>query len=335
MKKVKSKIFLRTKSGDKGMRLDQFLVYHGKTFSRSMVQQTIKMGNVTVDGKITRKAGTRLKPFQEISMVEMIKERGVETVIPQKMDIHVIYKDKDVVVVNKQSGVVVHPGTGNKKNTLLNGLVYRYRKLQKIGKNVRLGLVHRIDKETSGIILVALSDYAHWYLSRQFENREVDKKYLTVVGGDIRKSFGQKKKVMITNYIGRDPKDRLRQAIVRKEKGKHATSIFHAISTIKHHSLGTITLLLVTLKTGRTHQIRTQLSSLGYPVVGDRLYGGIPYKRMLLHAYILGVTMLDGTKRSFKASIPTSFVELFDKNEICHTIKKTLRKYYDKDTIYT
>jgi 23S rRNA pseudouridine1911/1915/1917 synthase len=300
---------------NEGQRLDVFLSSKIPDTSRSFVQKQIKDGCVMVHNKLVSKSKYLVKEGDNIEVDVKEKEEKVIDIRPVKMPIDIVFQNKYLLVVNKRHGICVHPAVGNWENTLINGLLYKFRELVNIGSGNKLGLIHRIDKETSGLVLVALSNKALWFFSRQFEEREVKKSYLAVVRGDIGKVFKSRKKLVVSNYLGRNKKNRKKITIVEKEKGRIATTYIYNIKTVHNKELGSISLVKAMPKTGRTHQIRVHLQHLGFPIVGDTVYGrSTKYKRMMLHAYKLTIRMLSGKKRTFRAEIPQEFHELFDIN---------------------
>ena len=313
------KFCYKVSKNNKYKRLDTYLAYRLSGYTRSSIKKIILNGDVKINSKVTTKCSKSVI-LGDIIKIDISERSGNRELEPRKMNIDIVYKDRDILVVNKASGIPVHPGCGNYDNTLLNGLIYRYKKIMRIGKPYRLGLVHRIDKETSGLVLVALNDYALWFLSRQFENRYVVKLYIAVVKGDIRRLFKQKKVLCISNYIARSMKNRKKMAVVKKEKGKIATTYFYMIGYKDDKGLEGASIVIAKPKTGRTHQIRVQLSHLGYNIIGDKIYGCKEYSRMLLHAYAIRIRMLNGESKCFRADIPDDFIPFLGKNEV---IKKT------------
>lgn len=305
-----------------GQRLDFFLSSRLKDFSRSLIQKSVRRGDVKVGNLVVVKNSHLVKKRDKVEIcIEEYKDEAKE-VVPTPMPIDIIYQDKDVLVVNKDIGVPVHPAKGNWENTLINGLVYKFKRIKKVGKSYKLGLIHRIDKETSGLVLIALNNKSLWYFSRQFEQREVEKYYLAVVRGNVKRLFKMKKRLMISNYIGRHPKYRKRMAVVNKEKGKVATTNFYFLNNNLHKNLGEISMVLAELITGRTHQIRLHLSHIGFPVIGDKIYGNKKYKRMMLHAFKIKIRMLNRKVKAFEAPIPSQFYKLFNIERILKKILK-------------
>lgn len=306
----------QVKKGTSGQRLDVFLSSQMKDLSRNFIQARIKEGRVSINRKVIFKCSHVLKRGDTINI--NIKEDKTKPYKfrPRNIPIDIVYQDKELLVVDKKAGVPIHPGSGNWNNSLMNGLVYKFRKLSKVGKPPRFGLIHRLDKDTSGVVMVALSEKALWYFSRQFEQREVDKFYLAVVRGNIASLFKKKKMLVISNYLSRHPKDRKKMSIASSRSGKLATTNFYFIERQPFYKTEEISLVLAKPKTGRTHQIRVHLASLGFPIMGDKLYGKSKFSRMLLHAYKIRCKMYDGKVKEFKSQIPQEFRELFEERKI-------------------
>ncbi|MQG21008.1 MAG: RluA family pseudouridine synthase [SAR202 cluster bacterium] len=260
-----------------GIRIDAFLPLHISSISRVTAQRLIKTGNVLKNGGAV-KASNRLVQGDTIT-VEIPAPEPLD-LEPDWLDLEFLYEDQDIVVVNKPAGISVHPSGGNRRGTLVNGLLAQISDLSEIGGIERPGIVHRLDKDTSGIILVAKNDYAHHHLSKQFKDRKLEKIYLALV-------FGQPKSItgVIEGPIGRDPRNRKRMAIV--SNGKYARTSYKTLQQSTKQSL-----LEVYLDTGRTHQIRVHMASIGHPIIGDRAYGGKSalINRQFLHAHKISFT---------------------------------------------
>ena len=246
------------------IRLDNYLKLQFKHLSRTKIQKLILNGKIKVDDFIVKPSFV-LKPNQIITYDEKpdIKENN-NYLIPEKMNIEILFEDEDIIAVNKTAGLVVHPGAGNKRGTLLNGLMHRYKNdLSSIDKS-RPGVVHRLDKFTSGIILFAKTDFSHYSLSNQFAERKIKKKYNALVWGKISEGGH------MNNMITRDPNNRLKYKVSNNNKGKVSLTDY----TINKSYNLPITLLDIFPHTGRTHQIRVHLSNIGHPILNDSLYGG-------------------------------------------------------------
>ena len=244
---------------DKNVRLDIFLKNHIKNTSRSKIQKLIINGSVRVDEYIV-KPSYILKGSEYITVNEIVLDSD-SYIKKENIPINIIYEDKDIIVINKPSGLVVHPGAGNKEGTLLNGLLYHFENLSNINI-LRPGIVHRLDKNTSGIMLVAKTDNAHHLLSEQFINRTIKKTYRAIVWGNIQNEG------KVEGYITRDNKSRIRFKL-DNSRGKFSSTAYKKISNKPPFSY----LELYPL-TGRTHQIRVHLNSIGHSIILDDMYGG-------------------------------------------------------------
>ncbi|MDE7452999.1 MAG: RluA family pseudouridine synthase [Clostridia bacterium] len=273
--------------------------------TRSAVKKLIDGGCVFINGKTA-------KPSQEIAsgdLIEVTLPVAEEyTVKPEDIPIEIIYEDKDIAVVNKPQGMTVHMGNGNVEGTLVNALLYRLDSLSGINGVIRPGIVHRIDKDTSGLLVVAKNDKAHLSLSEQIAEKSCKRTYLALLEGNLKEDSGR-----VTTYIGRSPQDRVKMAVVPPEKGKLAITDFTVIERYEG-----FTLCRFDLHTGRTHQIRVHAKHLGHPVVGDTVYGVKKQKfklgGQLLHAYRLTLTHPEtGEIMSFEAPIPDYFEDVLNK----------------------
>ena len=229
-----------------------------KNFSRTKIQKLIKAGKITVDDFLV-KPSFILKTNSLIEISEDLPNDDSK-IIPEDINIQILYEDDDVVAVNKQAGIVVHPGINNYSGTLLNGLMYHYKTLSNINKN-RPGIIHRLDKETSGVILIAKNDFAHYYISEQFANRKIKKKYKSLAWGNINTNGS------INGYISRNPKNRLAFHL-NNSKGKYSNTSYKKV----YKGELPISFLNLFPETGRTHQIRVHLSSINAPILNDYLY---------------------------------------------------------------
>ena len=247
------------------LRIDKYLVGHLEGTSRHRVQQAIDAGYVQVNGQ-TAKANYRVKPLDLITISMPYRRRGVE-ILPEKMDLDIRYEDDDLLLVNKPAGLVVHPGCGIYTGTLVNGLAYYLGKRQEAEEgDERMGmLVHRIDKDTSGILLIAKNDEAQLKLAEQFFHHTIDRKYIAIVWGDVKEDSGT-----IVGHIARDPNNRQNFKVFPDgSAGKHAITHYRVLER-----LGYVTVVECKLETGRTHQIRVHMNYLGHPLFNDSRYGG-------------------------------------------------------------
>ncbi len=265
-----------------GMRVDQMLTELLPELSRSQISHSIRLGLLAVDGQC-RKSGYRLKEGEVIS--GRIERPAMHSLEAEELDFPILYEDDDLLVLSKPPGLVVHPGSGNHQGTLVHGLLYHCQAIAEVGDQNRPGIVHRLDKETSGIMLVAKSDPAHRQLVDDFKNRRLQKEYLALVHGRPPAAAGR-----VVAAIGRHPGQRQKMA-VHTVGGRHAASRYRVIAGDLQGQIGCHSLLRVEIETGRTHQIRVHLAHLGCPVAGDRVYGSgrdnSPFPRQMLHAWRL------------------------------------------------
>ena len=278
-------------------RLDKFLVGQLQEFSRSRIQGLIADGYVDVNGQAAKKAGQTLESGFRVTV--RIPPPAPTDLIPEDIPLDIVFENADLVVVNKPAGMVVHPAAGHASGTLVNAMLGYDPDLEGIGGEARPGIVHRLDKETSGLILLARNERAHRWLQDQFRLRKVDKTYLALVDGKPPTPLGR-----VEAHIGRDPSHRKRMAIVPESRGREAISEYKTLESFREH-----TLLEFHPLTGRTHQIRLHCAFLGCPIVGDAVYGkkklSVEIDRHFLHAYRLKI-VLPGEKEAntFEAPLP-------------------------------
>lgn len=282
-------------------RLDKMVSSIREEWSRSQVQQWIKDGDITVNGK-KEKANYRL---QTGDLVEIeVPEPELPDIEPEDLHLDIYYEDADVLVVNKPKGMVVHPSNGHFTGTLVNGLMYHCKDLSGINGVLRPGIVHRIDKDTSGLLMVAKNDYAHEKLAAQLSEKTVTRKYFALVHGNIPHEAGT-----IDAPIGRDPADRQRMAVV--DNGKDAVTHFRVLERFDR-----FTFIECRLETGRTHQIRVHMKYIGHPLAGDPKYGPkktIDFGGQALHAGVLGFRHpRTGETLTFEAPLPNDFEHLLN-----------------------
>jgi 23S rRNA pseudouridine1911/1915/1917 synthase len=286
-------IFLRPGREDLGERLDRFVTNHLNDFSRSTVQDLIEAGHVLVDGH-QRKPKFRMTPGEIVTV--QIPPTLPDEIEPEAIPLDIVYEDDDLIVIDKPAGMVVHPAPGHPRGTLANALIAHAPEVAVGGSN-RPGIVHRLDKDTSGLIVAAKTDRGRNSLVEQWSNQSVEKTYLALVQGVVAEN-----EATIDAPIGRDPKNRQRMAVVRN--GREAITHFRVLERFPHS-----TLLEVTIETGRTHQIRVHFAFIGHPVVGDPVYGRCratdpELQRQFLHASALGLRLTDGTPVRFDSPLP-------------------------------
>jgi 23S rRNA pseudouridine1911/1915/1917 synthase len=306
-----------------GIRLDRFLASVLPEHSRSQIQRLIKEGLIQVAGRET-KANQPVKPGQAISIE--IPEPVDPAPQPEALPLPILYQDEDLIVVDKPAGMVVHPAAGHASGTLVNALLHHVDDLSGIGGEKRPGIVHRLDRGTSGLMVVAKHDTAHEELSRQFHDREVEKEYFALVWGEVQ--AGRR----IDAPIGRDPSNRKKMSArdpgrgVRTGEPARVRRSREAVTRIiRAEKLRVLTLLQVAIHTGRTHQIRVHLSAIGHPIVGDPLYGGVHRRvpgdlravthleRPFLHAARLVFTHpRDGRRMEFTSELPDDLQRVLD-----------------------
>lgn len=284
-------------------RVDVFL--SGVTaLTRSAVKKLADEGNVYVNG-LPAKAGFEVKMGDGVRIY--VPDPVPTRAVPEDIPIEIVYEDDDLAVVNKPQGMTVHAGAGNYEGTLVNALLYRLKNLSGVGGELRPGIVHRIDKDTSGLLVVAKNDFSHLSLSKQIAEKQAKREYLALLEGVLKENVGH-----ISTDIGRDPKDRLKMAVLPPGRGRSAVTDWEVREFFREN-----TLVLFRLHTGRTHQIRVHAKYLGHPVVGDKLYG---YKRQrfnlegqLLHAFRLTLTHpRTGEVMTFTAPLPAYFEHILE-----------------------
>lgn len=322
---------LKVDKGQEPLRIDKFLLARMEGASRSKIQQSIEAGLITVNGVAVR-PNHRIKPFDEIVVMSDSHPEDSE-IIPELMDLDVVYEDESVIVINKAAGMVVHPGSGNYNGTLINGVAYRL--LQQNPEMTayslpRFGLVHRIDKNTSGLLLMAKNQHALNHLAKQFFNHTIDRKYIALVWGNVEANDGT-----IIAHVGRNPRYRKQfDAFPDGEHGKYAVTHYRVLERFHY-----VTLVECVLETGRTHQIRVHMKHIGHTLFADDHYGGdrilkgtvyTKYKqfvdncfklcnRQALHAQVLGFVHPQTQQHMlFEQTLPEDMATVIEK----------WRKYY-------
>lgn len=297
-------INLEVSDSDSGKRVDVFLTEHIQGYSRTYFKKLIEDEMVKIDGR-ARKANYKLNAGQKLDIT--LPDPVELEIEPEDIEIDVVYEDDDLLVVNKPQGMVVHPAHGNYSGTLVNGLLKRCDGLSGINGIIRPGIVHRIDKDTSGIIVVAKTNEAHMDLSRQLKEHSINRKYVALLEGRLKEEKGT-----VDAPIGRDPANRKKMTVINKNS-KNAITHYKVLELFESN-----TLIEARLETGRTHQIRVHMAHIGHPVVGDPVYG---YRKQrfklngqLLHAALLGFVH-PRTKEymEFTAPLPRYFQEILNK----------------------
>ncbi len=297
-----------------GKRLDIYvldILSKTRKITRSYIKKLIDEGNIRVNNCIV-KSGYCLKQYDKLEI--NIPEDKLSNIQPENIPLDIVYEDDDIIIVNKEKGMVVHPANGNYNSTLVNSLMYSHKdKLSSINGNIRPGIVHRIDKDTSGILVIAKNDNAHKNLSLQFKEHSINRKYIALVKGIL------KEDITINLPIGRSTKDRKKMAVTYKNS-KNAITHIHVLKTYYNSN---VTLVEATLETGRTHQIRVHMSYINHPLVGDKVYGKgdskFKVEGQMLHAKYLGFKHpRTNNYIEFDSNLPKYFLDvltILDKKE--------------------
>ncbi|MBP3620010.1 MAG: RluA family pseudouridine synthase [Clostridia bacterium] len=289
---------------DVSKRLDVFLLEKFPEFSRSHIKGLIEKGLVLVSGKIV-KAGQSLKLGQKIE-IQVVEAEKISTEADETVEFEIVFQDSDLIVVNKPQGLVVHPCSSTKSGTLVNGLLAKIKDLSGINGELRPGIVHRLDKDTSGLMVVAKNDFAHINLAEQIKNKTCKRCYLALIDGNLKDNEGR-----IETYLKRDSKDRKKISV--QESGRIAITDYKVLQRFEKTCL-----VEFSLQTGRTHQIRVHSKFLGHPVVGDKTYGkevkGL--EGQLLHAYRISFVHPRTNKEvAFEVQMPSYMQEYIDKQK--------------------
>lgn len=307
---------LRVGNNITNRRLDKYLGGRLSQLSRTTIQKLIKEQAVTINGR-SAKPSTKLSPGDTVDLIMPPPE--IKEIVPENIPLNIIYEDEDIIIINKQADLIVHPARGYKKGTLVNALAYHSKQLSKGSEEFRPGIVHRLDRNTTGALVIAKNDTAHWRLAAQFEKRQTRKHYLAIVQGVPELAAD-----CINEPLAVHPVIRERFA-VRPEIGKEAITYYEVVEKFRGYSL-----LKLDIRTGRTHQIRVHMSYIKHPIVGDEMYGGrIVYRwqiedkeavsqeplmaRPALHAWQLELTHPTTNKKmAFEAPLPDDFQQLLD-----------------------
>ena len=318
---MKKTIKLLVNQKDNNKRIDVFLSGIIKEFTRSYIKKLIERKNLLINGQVIERPSTKIKVFDSIKF--SLENKESNKLIPKKMKLNIIYEDKDILLINKPKGLVVHPGAGNYYDTLANGLAYKYKnKLSDINGDLRPGIVHRIDKETSGLLIIAKNNFSHANLSKQFSNHSIKRKYLCLAWGVVRPLKGR-----IETLISRNKKNRQLMA-VSEIKGKKAITNYKTVKIFSLKDIPKISLIECELETGRTHQIRVHLKYKGTSLIGDNQYGKkYKFKNLnkeflevlnkiygqALHAKTLGFIHPSTNKwMSFNTNMPNDFKKMLN-----------------------
>jgi 23S rRNA pseudouridine1911/1915/1917 synthase len=309
--------------GQEPLRIDKYITARIQNATRTKIQAAADTGCILVNKKPV-KPSYKVKPNDEVSVVLPEPPRNTE-IVPEPMDLNIVYEDKDLLVINKPAGMVVHPGYNNYTGTLVHGLSYHFKNLPDLGREDRPGLVHRIDKDTSGLLVIAKNEFALSHLAKQFYDHSIERKYLALVWGDLAENQGT-----VNAHLMRDEKDRRRSIVTDDEsKGKHAITHYKVDERFYF-----TTLITCQLETGRTHQIRAHMKHIGHPLFNDATYDGnriikgavfskfkqfidncfTMLSRQALHAFSLGfIHPVTGKQMYFEAPLPEDFSSLLEK----------------------
>lgn len=290
---------------DSPERLDKYLVNRLPQYSRSRLQNLIKQGKVTVNGELASKAGQTLEGGMTVEI--LIPPSQTSNIEPESIPLDIIFENDDLILVNKPAGMVVHPAAGHSSGTLVHAALAHAPDIEGVGGVQRPGVVHRLDKDTSGLILLAKNDRSHRWLQDQFRDRQVEKVYLALVDGHPPTPAGR-----VEASIGRDNTQRKRMSVTSPHKGREAVTEYRTRETFKEH-----TLLEIHPLTGRTHQIRVHMAFLDCPVAGDQVYGHrhatIPIQRHFLHACQLKFIIPgEAVARTFESPLPDELTSILE-----------------------
>ncbi len=306
MRDIKEILDISVDIDDKGKRLDGFLSEKMKGYTKSYIQKLIEGELVEIIGKKKTRSGNKLKGNEKIKVT--ILEDEVLDIKSENIPLDIVYEDSFLVIINKPSNMVVHPASGHHQGTLVNAIMYHIKDLSTISGVIRPGIVHRLDKDTSGLIIIAKTNETHLKLTEMFKDRTIKKEYLAICKGNFKDKKGR-----LENHIGRDPKERKRMAVLRNS-GKVAITNYEIIDEVDHFSL-----VKLGLETGRTHQIRVHMKYLNHSILGDSVYGKPSKKasRQMLHAYKLEFSHpITHEKVKVMGELPRDFREVMSNLEL-------------------
>lgn len=310
-----AKYSFKVNAKDIGIRLDLFIAINSQEISRSKVRELLNKGVVEVNERVEYRPQLKMQLGDSVEFVYESENAVDNKILPQNIPLDIVYEDSDLIIVNKPEGMVTQPATGNWQGTLVNALLYHYNEINGLGSRDRAGLINRIDKDTSGLVLVGKTSKGLWYYTRMFAERKIKKTYLAIIVGEIDR-FIEQKDMLITNYLGRNPKTRTKFSSVSNQNGRYSETRIKLIKILEFKGQKAA-LVQVEPKTGRTHQIRVHLSGIGCPILGDKLYGkNNKFERMMLHAWKINMQFLDGQIREVVAPIPKIFKEFQDQYAI-------------------
>ncbi|PKK96093.1 MAG: RNA pseudouridine synthase [Tenericutes bacterium HGW-Tenericutes-4] len=295
-------------SDKKNKRLDVFLCEQLEKTTRSQVKNLIEQEKVFVNNKLPQKAGTLLKENDKVQVEEVSKE--IINITPENLPLNIVFEDEYLAVINKKQGMVVHPAVGNKSGTLVNALLHHFKNLSSVNTEVRPGIVHRLDKDTSGLLVIAKNNVVHENLAKQIKEKTAKRIYRAIVSGVIKEDSG-----VIDKNLERSKQDRKKIAVTTVGRGKNAITEYKVLERLNN-----FTYVEFNLKTGRTHQIRVHAKHIGHPVLGDKTYGydnkDIKLAGQLLHAYMLSFTHpITQEYMEFISDLPDYFIKTLKKLE--------------------
>lgn len=297
MREIKEILVLNAEIEDKGKRLDAFLSEKLEGYTKSYTSKLVENDLVKITDKATTRPGNKLKGNEEIKVT--ILEDEILDVVAEDIPLNIVYEDQHLVIINKEANMVIHPAVGHSSGTLVNAIMHHIKDLSTISGVVRPGIVHRLDKNTSGLIIVAKSNEAHLKLTEMFKEKTIKKTYLAICINNFKAKEGR-----VENEIGRSSKDRKKMTVVR-DGGRLAVTNYKVIGEVEHYAL-----LKIDLETGRTHQIRVHMKYLNHSILGDKVYGKTSKKadRQMLHAHRLEFTHpVTGVKMDIVGELPEDF----------------------------